>query len=205
MALTHQIKKGLILTAVLALSLLSTTFIPVLKHLQPVRQEEVRPLHPPSPVQVVPRIVGGGEHSIVYFVHRAISVHGVMADQMYRLFAALVFLGFFSMRTLSSNRTVRVGMAAFSIMGAAGSLSDVISYWTIGGVVDWIGVNGQSAFAPSDICLCLAPVGILAVFCLGLFTFSDPPESRTAQAARTTNTGDVRPVAVDPVYGTAAL
>jgi hypothetical protein len=179
----QQIRKGLILTAALSLLLLLTGLIPHWKGLPPVRREEVRAVHSPAPVQVIPRIVTG-ELSIVRFVHRAVSVHGVVADQTYRLFAALVFLGFYSMRVLSSSRAVRVGLAAFSLLGAAGCLCDVISYWILGGVVDWIGVNGRSAFAPTDLCWCLAPGGILLVFVSGLFTFTDPPDSPSHQRFR---------------------
>ena len=177
-------KRGLILTAVLGLSLLSTGIIPHWKQLPPVKREEVRPVHSPNPMQVAPRIVTGNL-SVVHYLHRAVSVNGVAADQTYRLFAAFVFLGFYGMRILSSNRAVRIGIAAFSVLGAAGCLSDAISFWVLGGVVDWIGVNGRSAFAPSDVCWCLAPAGILLVVLSGLFTFNDSRERRHTPRAET--------------------
>jgi hypothetical protein len=182
MAFTPQIKRGIIISVVLGLALLSTAFIPHLKQLPPVTRAEVRPAHSPAALQVVPRIVTG-ELSIVNYLHRVVSVHGVAADQSYRLFAAAVFLGFYGLRVLSSNRAVRIGLAVFSLLGAAGCLSDVISYWVLGGVVDWIGVNGRSAFAPSDVCWGLAPVGVLLVFLSGLFTFSDSSDPRSEQRA----------------------
>jgi len=163
-------RRGLILAGGLGFLLLCTAFIPRLKQLPPVRREEVQPASSPGSLQVVPRIVTG-ELSIVNYLHRAVSDHGVAADQAYRLFAAVVFLGFYGFRVLSSNRIVRIGLAAFSVLGAAGCLSDAISFWTLGGVVDWTGVNGRSAFAPSDVCWCLAPAGILLVGLSGLFTF----------------------------------
>jgi hypothetical protein len=173
-----QMKRGLILSAILGLSLLSTGVIPRLHRLPAVRQEEVRPPHSPSSLQVAPRILTG-ELSVVHFVHRIVSVQGIAADQAYRLFAACMFLGFYVFRMLSSNRAVRFGLAAFSLLGAAGCLSDVISYWVLGGVVDWIGVNGHSAFAPSDVCWSLAPMGILLIACLGLTTFNASPKVAT--------------------------
>ncbi len=174
LAFAQQIKKGLTVAFVVALSLLSTAAIPELRGLAPKRMEEVRAANPPGPLQVVPRVMAG-EHAIVYFVHRAISVHGLLADQAYRLFAAMVFLGIYGIRILSSNRAVRKGLAVCALAGAGGCLSDVISYWTVGGVVDWIGVNAHSAFAPSDLCLCLAPVGIVLTVMLGLRTFLQSP------------------------------
>jgi hypothetical protein len=174
MAFAQQMKKGLAPAFILALSLLSTAAIPELKRLPVIRLEEVRPLHPPGPLQMVPR-VAAGEFAVVNFVHRAISVNGLLADQAYRLFAALVFLGIYGMRLLSSNRAIRAGLAAFALLGAGACLSDAISYWMLGGVVDWIGVSGHSAFSPSDFCWCLAPAGILLVVLLGFLTFNEPP------------------------------
>lgn len=182
MTFAPQVKKGLILSALLGLSLLSTGVIPHWKQLPRVRREEVRPVHSPASVKVVPRIVTG-DLSVVNFLHRAVSVHGFYADQAYRLFAAVVFLGFYGMRILSSSRAVRAGLAAFSLLGAAGCLSDAISFWVLGGVVDWIGVNGRSAFAPSDLCWALAPLGILLIVLVGLSTFSGPSRRRLATAA----------------------
>jgi len=188
--LARQLKTGLILTAVMGLALLSTAFIPKVKQLSPVKREEARPVHAPGTIQVVPRIVTG-ELSIVYLVHRAVSVHGVYADQAYRLFAAAVFLVFYSIRVLSSSRTVRVGLAAFSVLGAAGCLSDAVSFCVLGGVVDWIGVNGRSAFAPSDVCWCVAPLGTILIVAGGLLTFRAP-------AAAVEDTGSERPAAQAP-------
>jgi hypothetical protein len=184
LAFAQQMKKGLILSAVLALCILSTAVIPQLKRLPEVRREEVRPAHAPNPIGIVPRMATG-ELRIVNFVHRAISVQGVVADQLHRLFVAGVFLCFFSLRILSSSRVVRAGLAAFSLLGAAGCLSDTVSYWLLGGVVDWIGVNGRSAFAPSDLCWCIGPLGILLIASFGLLTFNETPGAQPPQPART--------------------
>jgi len=185
MTLAPQVKRGLMLSAALALALLSTAFIPHLKQVPRIQRVEVRPAHPPSALNVVPRIATG-DLSIVNYLHRAVSVQGVAADQTYRVFAALVFLGFYVLRILSSNRAVRGGLAAFSLLGAAGCLNDITSYWLLGGVVDWIGVNGCSAFAPSDLCLGLAPIGIPLIVSAGVATFNadirrgerQPPQRR---------------------------
>jgi hypothetical protein len=184
MTFAPQMKRGLILSAVLGLTLLATAFIPHLKQVPSVKQEEVRPVHPPSAIHMVPQIVTG-ELTIVNYLHRAVSVQGVAADQTYRMFAAIAFLGFYVMRILSSNRAVRAGLAAFSLLGAAGCVHDVLSYWLLGGVVDWIGVNGHSAFAPSDLCLCLAPIGIPLIVSVGVATFNaDSRPSGAGKAAK---------------------
>jgi hypothetical protein len=167
----QQLKLGFLIASVLSLALLSTALVPNMKGLATVSRMEVRPAHAPAAVHAVP-IVVSGELSVVNYLHRAVSVRGILADQAYRLFAALVFLAIYSLRTLSRSRTVRCGLAAFSLLGAAGCLSDFLSYWTIGGVVDWIGVNGHSAFAPSDLCFALAPIGTFLAATLGLTTFS---------------------------------
>jgi len=172
MTFAQQMKRGLALASVLGLLLLSTAIIPELKRLPAIRREEVRAVHPRSAIQVAPRIVSG-DLAIVNFVHKPVSVHGLLADQLDRLFVAAVFLGLYSLRILSSSRAVRTGMGAFSLLGAAGCLSDAVSFWMLGGVVDWIGVNGHSAFSPSDLCWGVAPAGILLIVTLGLLTFND--------------------------------
>jgi hypothetical protein len=169
-ALVQQLKRGFLISTALGLILLSTALVPNVKGLATVTKTEVRQPNPRAAVRAVPT-VATGRLSVVNYVHRVVSARGILADQAYRLFTALVFLAIYSVRILSRSRTVRCGLATFSLLGAAGCLSDFLSYGTIGGVVDWIGVNGRSAFAPSDLCWALAPIGMFLAAILGLATF----------------------------------
>jgi hypothetical protein len=163
----NRFKRGLAIAAVLGFASFATALVPRVEGVALVQKTEVRAANPPRAIRAVP-MVATGELSIVNYVHRAISVRGILADQAFRLFAALVFLAVYSTRSRSLNRIAHDGMAAFAILGAAGCLSDFVSYATIGGVVDWIGVNGRSAFAPSDLFWALAPVGMFLSAMVGI-------------------------------------
>jgi hypothetical protein len=168
--LVRQIKRGFAIALAMGLALLATALVPRAKGLGAVNRTEVRPAHPRNAFHSV-QIVARGKLSVVNFVHRAVSVRGLAADQAFRLIAALAFLAVYSVRVRSSSRLVRGGLAVFALLGAAGCLSDFASYATLSGVVDWIGVDGRSAFAPSDLCWAVAPAGMFLTAMLGVTTF----------------------------------
>jgi len=88
-----------------------------------------------------------------------VGARAILADQAYRLFTALVFLAIYSVRILSWSRTVRCGLATFSLLGRGRLPERLLSYGTIGGVVDWIESTGEARSRLATL-LGSAPIGI---------------------------------------------
>jgi len=152
-------------TSVLGALLLATALIPMFKHLPAVVVSGVNSWSPPTPNKLRPML--SLQYSVTNFVHRSVSTHGLLVDELYRGVMALFCFAIYYNRTAFTRSWVRRSLAAFSIAGSAACLSDAASFLIFGGVVDWIGLGGGSALAPSDLCVLSAPPGIVLTIAVG--------------------------------------
>jgi hypothetical protein len=139
--------------------LFSSPLIPAARHVPGAirvdRRESYLPVADILPQALLSR------HFMVNILHKSVSARGMTIDQVCRGLMALVYLGMYPVRRLYPIWQVRTGVAISCLLGAGAFLSDIASYWLLGGVVDWIGISAHGALAPSDICLLVAPFGIL--------------------------------------------
>lgn len=150
---------------ILAAVLFGTGQIPQMLHIPRVRHWGPRPAS--APAFLSPLVIGtliAGKYHVANALHAGptpLGPHpGVMVDQLGRLVLAVAFfLACVWTKFRFSTRRIRAPLILGFLFGAASSLSDFLSFYFRGGVVDWIGVSAANGKVP--VSLLLSPTDLL--------------------------------------------
>jgi hypothetical protein len=155
-----HLRRGALLTLLYAACFLASGAILTGPSAPPIEvRHELRTEQAPVLPSCTKEIVDGS-YSIVNMRHWAVSQRGLAYDQLRRLAWIAVLLLCYGFQRKCSSLGVRRFMGTAALIGAAGHLSDILSYWFLGGVADWIGLNHHVALSPTDFSAYLCPAAL---------------------------------------------
>lgn len=178
-----QLKRGVALTLLYTIGFLASGAILTGKSTGPevvrrdVRAEQAAVI-PPYATEAL-----GGRLAIVNMRHWSVSRQGLAYDQVRRGLWMVMFLLCYRLQKKCPSARLRRAMEITALVGAAGYLSDVLSYWLLGGVADWIGVNGHIALSPTDLSAYGCPAALMILSAWGLMANVAAASKRLGSAA----------------------